>query len=566
MQDALRDSEQRVAELTEQLDRSARPESELEEQLEALRRRLDEVETECQRLTRETGHLEEIVATERARSDQLKKKLDIAESGPDKLTKKEINFWRAKAEEFDESTRDYKSRLAQLRNELKARDERIEQLTQRAENGERAAADAAAARDEAIAGSVDVERLRDTLKDREARVAELTAELEQTRAELDRRGDELARKSQALEAADGATEAVTADLDAARQDVERLQKSSETAEQRATEAEAANRALRERAESTEAALERVNARLAELDEESRSAREQIAGLEQELLEEKERTDNLSEIANERRELIAQLEDRLAEAEERYEEAKWRLGKAEHFELLVRRRKKLIKAMIERIRSKDKANTALKAGLDGLRTYKATAAAQQHKLLTRIDALTAKVDELEETLARERAAPPPPPPAPEPSAEAVDAAARAVELERRIDAQVEIIETLESELKAAKAQVQAGSDRQSEIDARDAELAQLKRELESKSDIISRLQEDADEQQRKLAKLRSHETETLQQQALSVQSRDRIEALEREVEELKAANAELTQSVDSWRRKCEFLSAEAPTAYRTAAEK
>lgn len=486
MQDALRDAESRVAELSEQLEQSRQPKGPAEEQLDELRRQLEGAEADRQRFEREASQLEEAVAAEQAKTDQLKKKLDIAESGPDKLTKKEINFWRAKAEEFDQASSDYKSRLAQLRHELKAKDDEIERLTQQADEHARAGAEAA----ESLA---EMERLRDTLKEREAKLTELSAELEQTRAELANRQDQH------------------------RQAVDELQQ-----------------------------------RHAALEEETRSAREQISGLEHELLEEKERTDNLSEIANERRELIAQLEDRLAEAEERHEEAKWRLGKAQHFERLVRRRKGLIKALLERIRAKSKANTALKAGLDGLRTYKAAAEARQHELLGRIDKLRAKIEEQEETISQHNV-----------DAQAgqrlEEATARVAELEKRIEAQIEIIGTLEEELKASKARKQLDADQRGEIET-------LQRELASKSELITKLQEDADEQQRKLAKLRSSETQTLRQQALSVQSKSRMDALEREIAELKDANAELTRTADGWRRKYEFLSSDEPTEFKTAAEK
>src|SRR5690606_29582519 len=186
-------------------------------------------------------------------------------------------------------------------------------------------------------------RLEETLKERDARVMQLAAELEAVKAELAAQNEQRQKLEAELEQKDQERQSVAAELAAAR--------------------------------------------------------EQISDLEQELRDEKECTDNLSEVANERRELITSLEDRLAEAEERYEEARWRLGKAQHFERLVKRRKKLIKALIERIRQKHKANVALKAGLDGLRTYKAAAEAKQHELLKRIDRLTAKVKEHEETIAR-----------------------------------------------------------------------------------------------------------------------------------------------------------------------
>ena len=128
LQNALRQSEARAEHLSEQLERKKAPKNKLEEQLDVLAHRLETVETERSRWQREASHLEEIVEAERAKVEQLKKKLEIAEGGPEKLTKKEINFWRAKAEDMDTETRDYKTRLANLRKELLERDAIIGRL------------------------------------------------------------------------------------------------------------------------------------------------------------------------------------------------------------------------------------------------------------------------------------------------------------------------------------------------------------------------------------------------------------------------------------------------------
>jgi|TARA_B100001971_G_C17681045_1_gene282263 YesN/AraC family two-component response regulator len=70
----------------------------LEKRIDVLRHRLNEVEKGREHWKTEAGLLEELVDNTHARLDQLKSKLEIAESGPEKLTKKEINFRRAKAE------------------------------------------------------------------------------------------------------------------------------------------------------------------------------------------------------------------------------------------------------------------------------------------------------------------------------------------------------------------------------------------------------------------------------------------------------------------------------------
>src|SRR5690606_25721245 len=373
-------------------------------------------------------------------------------SGPDKLTKKEINFWRSKVDDFDRSIREQKSRVAELRRKLEGRDAEIESLTER-------------------------ERERSLALEPSERTI---AELESRNAGLDARIEEQAARI-------GELEGKLAEAEAARAEGERLQETLKERDARVMQLAAELEAVKAELAAQNEQRQKLEAELEQKDQERQSvaaelaaAREQISDLEQELRDEKECTDNLSEVANERRELITSLEDRLAEAEERYEEARWRLGKAQHFERLVKRRKKLIKALIERIRQKHKANVALKAGLDGLRTYKAAAEAKQHELLKRIDKLTAKVKEHEETIARHHAST-------VAKEELFGAQSRINELEKRIEAQVEIIQTLEDELKTAKAMQQVRADYGAEVERLRNEVSRLTTELDAKTKIVERLE-------------------------------------------------------------------------------
>ncbi len=475
LQEALHDSEARVAELSQRLDRRESPENVLEDRVEALTLELRRVAAERDRLKRDAGHLEEVVAGERARIEQLEKKLQVAESGPDKLTKKEINFWRGKAEDFDRATQSYRNRLAQLRRELAAGRREIERL-----QSERApAAPSPAAERELEELRAALTRSEDVVRERDSRLAEISAELEKTRSELARKADEIAAAAAGLEAA------------------------------RSTQAE-----LERRVGEADA----VRAELAE-------ARAQMAGLEEELRDERECATNLTEIANERRELIRTLEDRLEEAEERYEDTKWRLGKAHHFERLVRRRKALVGRLIDTIRAKTKANVALKAGLDGLRKHKAAAEAKQHQLLARMDRLKAKIQEHEETIARlqEEA---------RAQDKTAEAEARVAELEQRIGSQAEVIQSLEEELKTARALKQADAARRAELEQLTQESETLRRELDTKNAIIEELQKDADEQQRKIAKLRGSENETLRLKTAAEKNQSLLDALQRENTQLR----------------------------------
>ncbi len=128
LQSALRESEERATALDAELKRKRPARNQIEEQLEVLTHRLENVETECTHWRREAASLEEVVDNERAKVAQLRKKLEIAESGPEKLTKKEINYWRGKANSFDKETGELKQRLAELRRELKDREQELERL------------------------------------------------------------------------------------------------------------------------------------------------------------------------------------------------------------------------------------------------------------------------------------------------------------------------------------------------------------------------------------------------------------------------------------------------------
>jgi chromosome segregation ATPase len=822
LQDALRESEARAENLNEQLERKKAPKSKLDEQLDVLSHRLQSVEEERLRWQREASHLEEVVEAERAKIEQLKKKLEVAEGGPEKLTKKEINFWRAKAEDMDTETREYKTRIANLRRDLLERDAIIERLkddgqsveaptAKRADTpaptfaqqshseappagaGELAElkhllgrrerelatfkADLAKAQAELAAHLRIVreaqstgERTKSILSDREHRLVEVSAELEQTRAEIARNreredalrdsvgelGERIAALTRDLEnarrhdeqrrnqlqqveterdkarsqwqesqrvaqrlsteleelrthashrdqqdrdqraASEGLQATVAhrdrelaererqiiardeqiadrqrelheytqrleehtrllverdqrlaqvqqqlnerddrlgdfqqqlnerdqqvADQRAALDELERVVASlSADLEQARSEAQASNRELaglrdtsltehrelellRQHKHRLEAELSDVLTRIDNAELQKNEIREQISGLEAELKEEKETTDNLSELANERREQITKLTEQVEEANERYEEAKWRLGKAAHFERLVKRRKGLVKALLEALRAKNKSNTALKAGLDGLRTHKAAAEANQQKLLGRIDSLKAELEEAEEMIARQQGST-------NAKEQLVVSETRTSELEARLNAQAELIQSLEADLKAAKMMSKSGDEKNAEIALLHEELAAKDKDMQTKLGVITRLQADVDEQQRRLAKLRGSETETLRLKAITEKDRNNIDALEREVAQLREAltrqsangNAsgasgtadlearlreressvtrlmgtvkehestikKLSEAVESWKRKYQFLSADAPDAYKAAGEK
>ena len=327
-----------------------------------------------------------------------------------------------------------------------------------------------------------------------------------------------------------------------------------------------------------------------------AAREQMAGLEGELKEEREHAESLGELANERREHMTKLQEQVEEAEERYADANWRLGKSLYFERIVKRRKGLIQKLLEALRAKMKSNVALKAGIDGLRTFKQTAEMNQHKLLQRIDSLKAELKEAEETVKRHQGGTA----AKEEIATAVaarDGARGAVEHASRADS----VARSRPEDGAPGAQ---GRRRSSTTSSSGSRRSSKRRIRSSRSS-----QADDDEQQRKLAKLRGSESETVRLKALTEKDRGEIDALQREITQLREALArqsasaasaasgnnadleaklkerensvtrlmgtikehettikKLTESADSWKRKYQFLATDQPDAYKNAAEK
>lgn len=816
LQNALSESEARASDLDEQLKRKRAPKNRAEEQLDVLTHRLEKVEEERTHWEKQAGHLEEVAEAERVKVAQLKKKLEIAESGPEKLTKKEINFWRAKAESIDIEIKEYKDRLAGLRRELNERDEQIQKLEQTGGKAqswpavpadkpdaavadlrrqleqrdewlselrlelhevrsqpsaplevqaevetlrsqiaglERALADAHTARATAQANAArfeqeiadreralreataaaeratresaaaserlrdvlaerdsatreaaaNLERARETLLQREHRLVELTAEVEQLRARESQQRDDNARNDEQVNALTREIEALRATLEQDRQDAaaatmalrdtinerdrevanqrellatnetdfrqlrdelsqrdaalddhrnrlaerdavlddyrNRLTESAQAASDARRDLEEQRTELQERDQRISAAfadLEHARATVAandreltslretllsssrELDElrahkqrfeqicedaaarataaqnEVSAAREQIAGLESELKEEREHAESLGELANERREHMTKLQEQLEEAEERYADANWRLGKSQHFERIVKRRKGLVLKLLEALRGKMKANTALKAGLDGLRTFKAASEINQQKLLQRVDALKTELREAHEAVKRHQGGT-------AASEELTNAVARATALEQRLNTQAELIQTLEADLKKAKLSQKAAA-AAAPVDDKSGEVERLTQELATKNELIARLQADSDDQQKKLAKLRGSESETMRLKALTDKDRTEIDALQREVAQLREAltrqassgNADLeaklketqqsvtrlmgtikehestikklTESSESWKRKYQFLASDAPDSHKNAAEK
>jgi chromosome segregation ATPase len=607
LQEALRDSEARANALDAELKQKPPSKSDMELHLKELTERLEAAQTQNEGWKDEARQLEEVLRNERAKLAQLRKKLEIAEAGPEKLTKKEINFWRAKAEKFNNDRGEYKARIASLKKELQAREGEVGDLSEQLNE---ASAGLQEATQRAAALEAGEQTLRSELEERSHARARLDRQLATVEAELESRAveargaaSELERARQIVAERDNRITLLSGQLEQAQTRNRQLEKERLEARERAESTESAQRHLEESVEllqqtlaQKDRELSQLVTRQAELESRAAEARNHAIGLEASLKDEKLCTENLSEVANERREQIIKLEEQVEEAEERYADACWRLGKAQHFERLVRRRKRLIRSLLSALRVKYKANTALKAGLDSLRTHKAAAEANQDKLLRRIDKLTANLREAEETSRRNQSAP----------SDELGDAPRVEDLEARLNTQAELIQSLEEELKTAKA---LGRDRHQHTE----QIEALQRELDRKNGIIAQLESDVDEQQRRLAKLRGSDSETVRLRAIREQDMDSIRALEREVAELhdsiarqaggdqqaltedllkrerelgdklkekdetitrllvsikeqETKLAEMTETAKNWQKKYEFMSTEAPGAYQAVAEK
>ena len=82
----------------------------------------------------------------------------------------------------------------------------------------------------------------------------------------------------------------------------------------------------------------------------------------------------------------------------------------------------------------------------------------------------------------------------------------------------MIKTLEEDLKAARMVEKSGGEKNQEIERLQKDMERLQKELETKNGVITQMQNDVDDQQRKLAKLRGSESETMRLKAISEKDR------------------------------------------------
>lgn len=663
LQSALEESEARVAELSAELRRKRPTKRGLEKRLEVLQHKLEKSEETRDHWKTESGHLEDLVENADAKVTQLKAKLDVAESGPDKLTKKEINYWRARAESIDEETAEYKERIKSLRQDISVRYEQLIEARTALSAHETSASTAEEHAEALNAATSQTEAYRQEIDALTAAQTQSDVERATTKVELDaalREQDQAqARFTQADGDAKKAAKAERVQTDRAAKALnKRLQHRNEqlkqqTAQRALLEADNARlkQELKEKKESAEDLSDAKKAATAERAQNDRSAealkkqlqdreeqfqqqtaeraslKKESARLQKELKAEKESVENLSEVANERLEQLTKTREQVEEAEERHGEAEWRLGKAQHFERLVERRKGVTSALIAALRTKSKANEALKAGVDSLRTNKNSSQDAQQKLLAQIEQLTLDLGTAKETIKAAKktikAAKKTPPPK-----EDTASRKRVAELEDRVATQAELIKTLGLELGVAQEAIEVAKEA-TPAETEDAEslarVSELEARVTSQIELIKSLEDDLQmarvvqlDLTNKTTEVRTEaHNEMTQQQKLSdkllaaskddqEKSRLIIDALEREIAELRgkladwppgnsagpvdpeaAADAsgkakdnskelmaklkqsalkirKLTEVANAWKRKYDFLSADAPEAYQTQA--
>jgi chromosome segregation ATPase len=501
----------------------------------------------------------------------------------------EITALKRQLESGDERTKDFErqqqlvsAQLEEARTRESALQSELAATRESFAERERQLADSNGSNDIAEELKTELDSARSQLDSAKTEVDGAKHEAAELRTSLDRAQTELAdlrdaREGLAAELAELQRRIESEKTEAEERTGQHEAMATELEEVRAREAElraefnARSRDIAGQQETTHA----LNDAVTKAEQKAEEALNQVAELQAELNEEKEYSENLSEQANSRLDQVNKLQDSVEEAEERLNDALWRLEKASHFKRLVNRRKGLIASLIDALRTKNKAMVALKAGLDSLRTHKALVEETQQKLLVRMEALKSELSAAKEKI------------------KGLEADASTVQqqelsdnqgelntLQERLGTQTELIQSLEDELKTAKAFRRDASEK-------DIEVTQLQEELETKNAIVARLQSDLDEQQRKLAKLRGSDGETMRLKAVTEQDKSKIDVLERENAELRAMIesaeqsgsgsgemtdereielqakiAELTESVAKWKKKYEFVSTEAPAAYQT----
>jgi len=392
------------------------------------------------------------------------------------------------------------------------------------------------------------------------------------RQELSSRDADLETLRAVISPADGenANEDPSADTDESRDKLERdlIQLRDQADRQRESAQTELGAALTQRDQAQERVaalgieLDTANARLAERNIEVQEIAAQNMPLESATLRlqeefsiENAHAENLSEAANAHQDELNESRERYEEIEERYEEAEQCLGKSRHFGRLVARRKELVTSLIAAMRAKSKANDALKAGLDSMRRYKATAQQTEQHLLAEIEQLKAAIGQAREANAKLQDAN-------VDQRKQTGSEQRIHELEERVNTQAELVNSMEEEAQLAKVV-------QNDLTQKAAEAENALQQLRESSDTSATsfnadhnndpLVIDALEQE--IAGLREQLANGAEGKSAQAGGGASAE-IEEKLARAEATIKELTFETAAWKRKYEFLSTDAPAAYQT----
>ena len=166
----------------------------------------------------------------------------------------------------------------------------------------------------------------------------------------------------------------------------------------------------------------------------------------------------------------------------------------------------------------KTNVALKAGLDGLRTYKADGRGQSAEAAATHRRLKMELKEAEETIKRHQGST-------LARKSSTNAIARAHALEERLNTQAELIQSLETDLKTARRR-KAVRRREDEPGRSTSTTSRaLTKELEAKGQIIEQLQWPTQEQRKQAREAARQRVGDDALKALTEKDRSEIDALE-----------------------------------------
>ncbi|MCC5870136.1 MAG: hypothetical protein JJU27_16670 [Gammaproteobacteria bacterium] len=268
----------------------------------------------------------------------------------------------------------------------------------------------------------------------------------------------LAARSEAGTALQAELDATRDKLDAQRQAHEQaLEAQRQAHEHTLAELNARYSALTERASKAEAELEETQTMLRKADESGARSDHERRQLEEQLALDTERMHDL-------RDEVARLSLR----------ARWAV-----------RRRALVRRLIGEVRARQRANLALKNGIDAMRQYKHAAEQQQHKLLDKYRRLKARM----ESEHGETGSVAVPPTAGNTHQLVEVGEPSSSGLHRRLQAQTELIEAMERDIErvgSLKRELAARDRRMSELEAT---ISDLRKELELKQALIGTLEVD-----------------------------------------------------------------------------